>query len=154
MNLKQRECKIEYDEFDLIDDKILKIRGIDIDKKYDFITPSIKYLNNPFGMKNMDIAVEKYIDAIANDKRICHHGDPDCDGINSVSIASGYTSIFTENYITLCNQRKEGHGVKADMIPKDIELLIIVDSSTNEIEECRKLHERGVDIIILDHHLQ
>lgn len=76
MKIVKRSPKIEYNESDLLDDKILKIRGIDNKLKYDFITPTEKYLNDPFLLKNMEIAVEKTQNAIINDVKISVYGDP------------------------------------------------------------------------------
>lgn len=76
MKIVKRSPKIEYNESDLLDDKILKIRGIDNKLKYDFITPTEKYLNDPFLLKNMDVAVEKTQNAIINDVKISVYGDP------------------------------------------------------------------------------
>ena len=38
-------------------------------------------------------------------------------------------------------------------MPENINLLIIPDASTNDIEQCKSLKEKGLDIIILDHHI-
>jgi single-stranded-DNA-specific exonuclease len=47
------------------------------------------------------------------------------------------------------------HGLGSNeylKIPDDTKLLIIADAGTNDANECNKLIERGIDIIILDHH--
>lgn len=47
------------------------------------------------------------------------------------------------------------HGLTDDIeIDDDIDLLIISDSGTNDTEQCKALKEKGIDIIILDHHIQ
>ncbi|GAV11468.1 putative single-stranded DNA specific exonuclease [Paenibacillus sp. NAIST15-1] len=40
-----------------------------------------------------------------------------------------------------------------DKIPEGTSLLIIVDSSSNEVQTCKEISERGIDIIIIDHHI-
>ena len=152
MKIIKRKPIIEYDDDDIIDEKILKIRGIEKDKMFDFIMPNEKYLNSPFLLKNMDIAVEKVIQAISEDKKIGVYADVDTDGVTSAGIIKGYLSVFSDNVVYLSNQRVEGHGVIVNKVPMDIDLLIIVDSSTNSVEECKQLTERGVDIVTLDHH--
>jgi len=64
-----------------------------------------------------------------------------------------YLSNFTDNLTYAFNQRSEGHGISNQYIPENIDLLIIVDSSTNEIEECERLKNLGIDIVIFDHHI-
>lgn len=45
------------------------------------------------------------------------------------------------------------HGLTDDIkIDNDIDLLIIPDASTNDTEQCKALKDKGIDIIILDHH--
>lgn len=152
MNLLKREPIIEYDDFDLLDEKILKIRGIPMDLKYDFIQPKEKYLNDPYLLDNMDKAVDIVGDAIGKNKKIGVYSDIDPDGVTSTQIMYGYLKIFTENVEYIMSQRIEGHGVNPLKVNDDIELLIVVDSSTNSVQECKVLKERGVEILIFDHH--
>ncbi|MBM7598282.1 single-stranded-DNA-specific exonuclease [Virgibacillus halotolerans] len=49
------------------------------------------------------------------------------------------------------HQRSQGHGVEYSNVPNDTDLLIILDSSSNSVEACKKLSE-SMDIIIIDHH--
>ncbi len=63
-----------------------------------------------------------------------------------------YLSYFTKNTSCVYHQRSQGHGISVQVIPEDINLLIVVDSSTNEVEKCKELSENNIEIIILDHH--
>lgn len=62
-----------------------------------------------------------------------------------------YLKNFTDNINYIYHQRYESHGVMINKVPKDCQLLIIVDSSTNSVNECREISQ-FTDIIILDHH--
>lgn len=64
-----------------------------------------------------------------------------------------YLKNFTNNVFYIYHQRHEGHGVIIDKVPKDCQLLIIVDSSTNSVNECKEISQFA-DIVILDHHLR
>ena len=44
------------------------------------------------------------------------------------------------------------HGLILDTIPDNVSLVIAPDSSSNQYEEHKKLKEKGIDILILDHH--
>lgn len=117
------------------------------------MNPSITYLNNPFELRNMRQAVDKVLSYIKNNKKIAIYSDIDTDGATSTAIMYRYLNNFTNNLEILYHQRKQGHGVRIEnVINKDIDLLIIVDSSTNSINECKELSNLGVDILILDHH--
>lgn len=149
---KLREPIIKYDELDFITDKILKIRGIE--DTYRFLNPSPIDLNSPFMLDNMKLAVDTVINSIFNNKKIGIYADVDTDGVTSTAITYNYLKNFTDNIEILYHQRKDGHGVKVEnCINANVDLVIIVDSSTNSVEECKELREKGVDVIILDHHL-
>lgn len=55
---------------------------------------------------------------------------------------------------TIIHKREKAHGLSSKDfdLPADIKLLIIPDSSSNDIEECQELIDKGIDIIITDHH--
>jgi single-stranded-DNA-specific exonuclease len=65
-----------------------------------------------------------------------------------------YLSIHTNNVGYFSSERSEGHGISSglDKIPEGTELLIILDSSSNESDECRLIQSKGIKVIILDHH--
>lgn len=44
------------------------------------------------------------------------------------------------------------HGIFLEDIPEDVKFIIIPDAGTNDIAQCKELKERGVDVLILDHH--
>ena len=62
-----------------------------------------------------------------------------------------YLRGHTDNVHHIIFPRADGHGLKGKSIP-DTDLLIIVDSSTNDAEECLALKERGIEVVIIDHH--
>lgn len=139
----------KYDDSDSITTKILKIRGIKDKEK--FLNPRESDLNSPWKLSNMNPAVDKIIYAIKNNLKIGIYGDVDTDGVTSLSFMYKYLKNFGVSPIILYHQRKEGHGIIVENIPKDLNLLIVVDSSSNSVEECSQLKDI-MDIIILDHH--
>lgn len=151
MDYKIVKPKIQYNKNDSIVDKILKIRGID--NKEEFINPTRNNLNSCWELSNMDKASERIIKAIQNKERIAIHGDIDCDGVTSLVIMYKYLKDYDIVADIIYHQRGEGHGVKIEEVSSDIDLLIIVDSSTNSIDECKEI-SKNTDIVILDHHEQ
>lgn len=149
---KLREPVIKYNELDFITDKILKIRGVE--DTYKFLNPSPIDLNSPFMLDNMKLAVDTVINSIFNNKKIGIYADVDTDGVTSTAIIYNYLKNFTDNIEILYHQRKDGHGVKVENCTNaNIDLAIVVDSSTNSVVECKELKEKGIDVLILDHHL-
>ncbi|HDK7194905.1 TPA: DHH family phosphoesterase [Clostridium botulinum] len=149
MKYKIKEPKIKFDKDDNIIDKILKIRGIK--NKEEFLFPSKDVLHSYWELSDMKEAVKTTTYAIQNNFKIGIYGDIDTDGVTSLAIIYHYLKKYNINPINIYHQRKDGHGVIVDNIPKDLDLLIIVDSSTNSVKECKEL-SKNMNIIILDHH--
>ena len=54
----------------------------------------------------------------------------------------------------IVHKRPKAHGLSAKDfdIPDGIKLLIVPDSSSNDIDECQELIDKGISVLILDHH--
>ena len=82
--------------------------------------------------------------------------DSDVDGYTSAAGLTNYTyclfPAFARNNITFKFHPGKEHGIVADEIPNNIKLVIAPDSSSNDYEEHRKLKERGIDVLVIDHH--
>ena len=54
----------------------------------------------------------------------------------------------------IIHEKEKAHGLSAKDfdIPDDVKLLLVPDSSSNDIDECQELIDKGVSVIILDHH--
>lgn len=150
---KVREPIIQFNDSDFITDKILKIRGIE--DRYEFLNPSISNLNSPFALSNMQLAIDTVIQYIFNNKKIGIYADIDTDGVMSATVAYRYLKNFTDNVEILYHQRKEGHGVQVQKcIDSNLDMVIVVDSSTNSVKECKSLKESDIETLILDHHIK
>lgn len=104
-------------------------------------------------LKNMSsaiISVHKNLD-----KKIGLIVDSDCDGFTSAAIVYQYLhDIKPDIDITCYLHEGKGHGLEdiKDQLDEEIELLIIPDASSNDYEYHKELADRGVNIVILDHH--
>lgn len=103
--------------------------------------------------KNCDIALDILHRHIENHSRILVHCDVDMDGIGSGYILKRFLQFLTpikQGYVI--NKEKE-HGVMqrhVDIINNNkIDLLIILDSSSNELEVIKQFK---CDVIVIDHH--
>lgn len=82
----------------------------------------------------------------------------DVDGCTSFAIIYGYLRDLTHFNkeplnITYSMNKGKKHGIIVNNIPKDVDLLIIPDSGTNDYKEAEILQEEySIDILILDHH--
>ena len=132
----------------------LENRGVENIEQYKNLDDSvvIPYQN----LTNIDKAVEIYQKHIEKNDSICVLIDPDVDGYTSAAMVYLYTQrINPECKLTYILHEAKGHGLTDEIaIPDDTKLLFIPDGGTNDTEQCKALSERGIDIIVLDHHEQ
>lgn len=147
-----REPNEQYKKSDGIFAKLIKVRGIDnVDSYFD---PTDDHLIDPYLLRNIDVVAHRIIKAATSGERICVSADCDSDGIFSTAIMMRYLRQFTDNVYYIYAQRSEGHGIEyqMDKIEDGTNLLVILDSSTNSTKACKEISEKGIDIVILDHH--
>ena len=133
---------------------ILKAKGInDVDS---FLNPTEKDVESPMLLENMENAVKTYIRHLAKNNTIDLIVDCDVDGYTSASIIYQYTKQIDSNAkinVFLHNGKIHGLSEHINEICADESTLIILpDSGTGDIEECKKLYAVGKEVIILDHH--
>lgn len=138
--------------------QILKNRGVENkDDAEIFINPSLKYLRDPFLMKDMGKAVERIKNAIKNNHNIWIYGDYDVDGVSSTSILCIYfDSIGYPVKYYIPNRLEEGYGINEDAIKllkeQNCDLIISVDCGITSVKEVELANKLGIDVIITDHH--
>ena len=122
-----------------------------------FSNPSLADLHDPFLMKDMDKAVERILLAISSEQPILIYGDYDVDGTCSVAVLYLFLSAIYPNVFTYVPDRyKEGYGVSKEGIDfaddNQIPLIITLDCGIKSHERVAYARERGIDMIITDHH--
>lgn len=116
-------------------------------------TNNLNYYN-PDELFNMDKAVKCYLKHISGKHNITILVDDDVDGMTSAAMVYLYTQkIQPDCKIQYILHKEEKHGLSDYItIPEDTDLLIIPDAGSNDIEQCEKYFNQGIDIIVLDHH--
>ena len=132
---------------------VLKNRGIKDTYTYLNLNDSILYHYNQ--LDNIKEAVECLFNHIKNKNEIHIVVDPDCDGNCSAAMIYQYLKLIDSNInLSYSIHTKKQHGLSDDIIiPKNAKLIILPDSGTNDVEQCKKLKKDGIEIIILDHHI-
>ena len=145
-------------QVDAITATLLAQRGIETyqDAK-SFFRPSLKDLHDPYLMKDMDKAVARIEQAIANKENILVYGDYDVDGTTSVALMSSY--LKTKHnlvYTYIPNRYDEGYGISYKGInfaqEHDFTLIIALDCGIKSVEKIEHAKKLGIDFIICDHH--
>src|SRR5580692_3164729 len=123
----------------------------------EFLRPSLKCLHDPAGIPGLARAAERVARAIRDKQKIVVYGDYDVDGITATSIlwhAIRQLGGIVDFYIP--HRLEEGYGLNAEAIEQICKegagLIITVDCGITAIEPARIARERGVDLIITDHH--
>ncbi len=137
---------------------LLNKRGIVSEEDIaDFITDNPTLWHDPFLYNDMGKAVEMITDAISTGKKILVYGDYDCDGVTATAIIVRYLKSHGCNVDYIVPHRSEhGYGLTENILDKvfDInpELLITVDCGVTNLDTVRQVMERGIKVIVTDHH--
>ena len=83
--------------------------------------------------------------------------DEDNDGYTASASFYNYVKAVDPDYpiFYIMHSRPKMHGLGNNeylRIPDNIKLLVLADAGTNDANECNALIEKGIDVIILDHH--
>ncbi len=139
--------------------KLLVDRGIDTyDKAKYFFRPELDHLHDPFLMKDMDKAVDRIVAAMSAGERILIYGDYDVDGTTSVALMFLFLNpVYPNIDYYIPNRYKEGYGISMEGIDyaadNNCSLIIALDCGVKAIEQAKYAVEKGIDMIICDHHL-
>ncbi|MHB1698044.1 MAG: single-stranded-DNA-specific exonuclease RecJ [bacterium] len=140
-----------------------------------YLSPSLKSLNDPFLISDMEKAVCRITEAIFGDESICIYGDYDVDGITATSFLVSFLRELkkiikpeqneTESSIfyKLPDRIKDGYGLGIEPIEeiydfinengkKPLTLMITVDLGITGIKEVLYANSKNIDVIICDHH--
>ncbi|MBQ1895016.1 MAG: single-stranded-DNA-specific exonuclease RecJ [Clostridiales bacterium] len=143
---------------DALIDTLLEARGIVTDEeKSSFAENKPEIWYDPFLYKDMDKAVDLIVHAVQTGKKILVYGDYDCDGVTATSILVRFFRSHDCNVSYIVPHRAEhGYGLTDNILDKVIEespdLVITVDCGITNIETVDELKNRGIKVIVSDHH--
>ena len=138
---------------------VLLSRGLgDPDTARRFLKPELEHLHDPLLLTSMQAAVARIQTAIQAKEKILIYGDYDVDGTVSVVILKKAIEMAGgEAGFHVPHRLKDGYGMRSDVIERaaamGIALIISVDTGIRASEVVREARERGIDVIVTDHHL-
>src|SRR3989344_7518225 len=105
----------------------------------------------------MEKAVERILKSIEAKEKIIVYGDYDTDGVSSsVIMVSLIKALGGQVDVYIPFRETEGYGLNAEAVKQiaknKTDLVITVDCGISNAPEVEILKEKGVDIIITDHH--
>lgn len=143
------DCRGMYEQE--IVDTILENRGIK-DVEY-FLNPreeDLLPLDSLMRINDARQIIEKGLD---NNKNFGIHWDVDTDGVSSGTIMTRYLRNYTDRVSSYINTGKAHGLIEQDLEQfNGVDILIVVDSLDKDTSQYEELHNRGIQIIVLDHH--
>ncbi|MDD5031896.1 MAG: single-stranded-DNA-specific exonuclease RecJ [Patescibacteria group bacterium] len=149
----------KYPEYNRVVLQLLFNRNLKDKKEMEkFLNPSADDFFDPFLFNQMAAGVDLIIKHIKAGNKIVVYGDYDADGVTSTAILSEVLTILKAKIeIYIPDRASEGYGLNKkaidEFIKNDLKLIITVDGGIRNKEEVEYAREKGLDIIITDHHV-
>jgi single-stranded-DNA-specific exonuclease len=137
---------------------LLVNRGLENpDEARAFLFSENQEFHDPFLIKDMNLAVQRVQQAIANEEPILIFGDYDCDGVTSTTVMMKTLQELGANVqFYIPNRFTEGYGPNEGAFRHahdiGIKLIITVDTGIAALSSALVAKELGIDLIITDHH--
>lgn len=123
-----------------------------------FLEPRLKNLSDPFLLPSMQAAVDRLFAARDAAEPLVIFGDYDVDGVTSTALLYEFlTKLGWQVHCYLPHRLDEGYGLSQSGVENclqkfPVKLLLAVDCGSTASAQIAWLRERGVDVIVLDHH--
>ncbi|HEY9171103.1 MAG TPA: single-stranded-DNA-specific exonuclease RecJ [Verrucomicrobiae bacterium] len=123
-----------------------------------YLEPRLKDLADPLRLPNMEQAVTRLLQARERGESLVIFGDYDVDGVTSTALlleVLGALGWRAQAYLP--HRLEEGYGLSQEGVENCLmkfptTLLLAVDCGSTAFSTVGWLKERGVDVIVLDHH--
>ncbi|EOU2097139.1 hypothetical protein C0L75_03200 [Clostridium perfringens] len=134
-------------------------RGIDFKDLPMFLNPTSQVINNPSNYTNMVLAAKKIIKFAKLGKKILVLVDSDADGYCSAAMMINYLidvlKVKRKDIFIVLHEDKQ-HGITDKVLNiilnSDVDLVLVPDAGSNDIEQHKILKENGKTVIVIDHH--
>lgn len=125
----------------------------------DELDTQLTHLINPDQLRNIELAVERLLDALNAQQSILIVGDFDADGATATAVAMrGLKSLgFQQVDFLVPNRFVYGYGLTPLLVEdakrKQPDLIITVDNGIAAIDGVAAARRHGMDVLVTDHHL-
>ena len=123
-----------------------------------FLNPRLADLTRPDDMAARQVVAARLARAVRAGELIAVFGDYDCDGITSAAIMTEVLRALGGRAVPLIASRFDGgYGVSAAaagrIIATGARVLVTCDCGSSDHVTLRQLASRGLDVVVIDHHL-
>ena len=135
-------------------EQVLRNRGIN--DPYGYLNTDVTNVYAPTLLDNIAEGAKMLVKHISQGSKVMVQIDSDCDGYTSAALLINYINKlfphFAQSNISYRPHTGKQHGLILDTIPDDVKLVIAPDSSSEDYEVHQVLKEKGVDVLVIDHH--
>ncbi len=138
--------------------RVLAARGVSVETCAAHLNPTLKaFMPDPSSLMDMDEAATRIAHAIVSGEHVAVFGDYDVDGATSSALLKRYFEMAGAPLrIYIPDRIKEGYGPNAPAFLKlqdlGVSLIITVDCGTMAHKPLGIAKERGLDVVVVDHH--
>lgn len=123
-----------------------------------FLSPRLADLTRPDDMADRQVVAARLARAVRAGELIAVFGDYDCDGITSAAIMTEVLRALGGRAVPLIASRFDGgYGVSAAaaarIVATGARVLVTCDCGSSDHVTLRQLASRGLDVVVIDHHL-
>ena len=140
-------------------ERLLLSRGIKGQFWTALFEPKLSELKDPHVLKGMDLAVNRLVQALLNNEKICLYADFDLDGTSGLALTKTALENFGYNNISFYQPRRlrEGYGFHVEAVQElaqlGVNVIVTIDVGITSHKACQVAKELGIDVILTDHHL-
>ncbi len=118
----------------------------------EFVT--LAQIPSPLSFKDINKAALRIKKAIESGEKITVVGDYDVDGVvSSVIMREFFDDIGISIDLIIPNRFRDGYGINEKLLDRiDADLIITVDNGISAVAAAEVCKQRGIDLIITDHH--
>jgi single-stranded-DNA-specific exonuclease len=123
-----------------------------------YLTPRLSELTPPDAMADREIAADRLARAVRAGERIAIFGDYDVDGTTSAAILAGILEQLGGRVaLQLASRFEGGYGLSETALRNLLEtspaVLVTCDCGSSDHPRVEAARARGIDVIVVDHHL-
>ena len=137
--------------------RILVARGfLTVEAIGKFLGPRLGELRPPAGMADLDVVLTRIQAALSERQKVGVFGDYDVDGVTSAAVLTLGLRAFGAEVVPRVAARQSGYGLPPETVDAFADagcrLIVTGDCGTSDVAALRRARERGLDVVVIDHH--
>ena len=141
-------------------ERVFANRGINPQDVEHYLHTTDEDILDPLLIDNMEEGAKMLVKHIAQNDIVLIQIDSDADGFTSAATLINYLNClfpgFVQNNVYYRIHTGKQHGITSDTIRMieecNAKLIICPDSSSNDYEQHKLLKDKGIDVLVIDHH--